>query len=320
MSISRKGFALVCGMGVAVLGSQALAQDWSDGFEAYSNGQVLFGVGGWSGWDGSQGVAGSATTARAHEGTKSVLIEPNDDAIHPFTGLTTGSGTMTAWMYLAQGDHVADTYYICQNEYADFGPYQWIIEVQFDVTLGVVLDDFRDETNNINIAYDQWAEITFDIDIDNDTLTTHYNGVELSTGQLFIRGGVAEFKNIDLYSTGATNYFDHLSVLGLGSGGGGFDITLTGPCPGQKTLAWTGAGSGQMGIVIGNAQGNTTIPFGPCQGTVLGIRGSLLLYNIIGTQGGAGQVSGTVGNNACDKFVQCINTGSCDTSNVAGPI
>ena len=116
--------------------------------------------------------------------------------------------------------------------------------------------------------------------------------------------------------------FDFITVYDMDAacGGGGFAITLSGPCPGSKTLSWTGAGSGQMGIVIGNAQGNTTIPFGPCQGTVLGIRGSLLLYNVIGTQGGAGQVSGTVGGNACGKFVQCINTGTCNTSNVAGPI
>jgi len=102
--------------------------------------------------------------------------------------------------------------------------------------------------------------------------------------------------------------------------GGGFRITLTGPCPGQKTLTWDGAGSGQMGIVVGNSQGNTNIPNGPCQGTQLGISGGLILYNVIGTQGGSGQVSTTVGIPACGKFVQCINTGTCETSNVAGPI
>jgi hypothetical protein len=103
-------------------------------------------------------------------------------------------------------------------------------------------------------------------------------------------------------------------------GGGGFTIRLSGDCPGQKTLEWSGAGSGQMGIVVGNSQGNTTIPNGPCQGTQLGISGGLILYNVIGTQGGQGQVSTTVGTPACGKFVQCINTGTCDTSNVAGPI
>jgi hypothetical protein len=103
-------------------------------------------------------------------------------------------------------------------------------------------------------------------------------------------------------------------------GGGGFDITLSGPCPGQKTLSWTGAGSGQMGIIIGNSTGSTTIPTGPCQGTVLGIQGGITLYNIIGTQGGQGQVSAQVGGGACGKFVQCIKTNDCSLSDVAGPI
>jgi len=111
-----------------------------------------------------------------------------------------------------------------------------------------------------------------------------------------------------------------IGEIELSGNAGGFNIRLSGPCPGQKTLSWTGAGSGQMGIVVGNSQGNTTIPGGPCRGTQLGISGGLILYNVIGTQGGSGQVSTTVGTPACGKFVQCINTGSCETSNVAGPI
>lgn len=103
-------------------------------------------------------------------------------------------------------------------------------------------------------------------------------------------------------------------------GGGGFRITLTGDCPGRKTLAWSGAGSGQMGILLGNSQGTFTIPGGPCQGTQLGISGGITLYTVIGTMGGEGQVSATVGTGACGKFVQCIKTDDCTTSNVAGPI
>ncbi|MCL4197913.1 MAG: hypothetical protein KJZ69_10525 [Phycisphaerales bacterium] len=104
--------------------------------------------------------------------------------------------------------------------------------------------------------------------------------------------------------------------------GGGFNIRLTGQCPGQKTLSWSGAGSGQMGIILGNGPGNYTIPGGPCQGTQLGLSGpgGLQLYNIIGTNGGQGQVTATVGTGACGKWVQCIKTNDCSTSNATGPI
>jgi len=102
---------------------------------------------------------------------------------------------------------------------------------------------------------------------------------------------------------------------------GGFTIRLTGQCPGQKTLAWDGAGSGQMGIIIGNSQGTTTIPSGHCEGTQLGIQGSVTLYNIIGTQGGSGQVSQSIGSGGrCGRWIQCIKINDCALSNVAGPI
>ncbi|MGH9895067.1 MAG: hypothetical protein ACREA0_24405 [bacterium] len=109
---------------------------------------------------------------------------------------------------------------------------------------------------------------------------------------------------------------------GYGVSGGGFIIRLTGQCPGPKTLSWSGAGSGQMGIIIGNGPGNFTLPSGPCAGTQLGLSGpsGLSLYNVIGTQGGQGQVTTTVGTQACGKWIQCIKTNDCSTSNAAGPI
>jgi len=101
-----------------------------------------------------------------------------------------------------------------------------------------------------------------------------------------------------------------------------FTIRLSGSCPGPKTLSWNNAGSGQMGILIANGSGNYTLPTGPCAGTQLGLSGpgGLSLYNIIGTQGGSGQVSQTVGTPACGKWIQCIKTNNCATSNATGPI
>ncbi len=104
--------------------------------------------------------------------------------------------------------------------------------------------------------------------------------------------------------------------------GSQFSIRLSGSCPGQKTLSWSGAGSGQMGIILGSGPGNYTLPGGPCSGTQLGLSGpgGLQLYNIIGTNGGQGQVTANVGTAACGKWVQCIKTNDCSTSNATGPI
>jgi hypothetical protein len=317
---------LTTAVGLTGLATSAMAQDWSDDFESYSNGQVLYHVGGWSGWDDLESVAGSCTTARAHAGTKSMLCEGADDAIQTFEGLTSGSGTMSAWVYIPISQFVADTFYIVQNEYNHGGPYQWCIELCFDFEgdsgggPGTVADDFRTETNFPPIQFDTWVEVRCEVDIDADTITCYYGGTEVSTGQLFIRGGAAEIKNLDLYTTGTSTYWDDCAVTGLG-GGGGYTCTISGTCPGQVNLAWDGAPpSTQQGIVFARNTGSFVVPNGPCMGTQLGLgTNQLQLYNTIGTgANGSGNVNANANQGACGGFVQLVAIGSpCQTSTVA---
>jgi len=145
-----------------------------------------------------------------------------------------------------------------------------------------------------------------------------------ASGNLF--GARDSLFSLDLNTGAATfigtgGYSDVRGIVFL-DGGGGFTIRLSGPCPGQTTLSWSGAGSGQMGVLVGNGAGNYVIPSGPCSGTQLGLSGpgGLLLHNVISTQGGSGQVTATVGTQACGKWVQCIKTDDCSTSNATGPI
>jgi hypothetical protein len=101
---------------------------------------------------------------------------------------------------------------------------------------------------------------------------------------------------------------------------GGFSIALSGPCPGSKSLEWVNAGAGPMGILFGDNSGSTTIPLGPCRGTVLGIQGRVRLFSLINNPRSEGRLTITVGSAACGRFVQCIKTDNCSTSNVAGPV
>lgn len=221
----RKGI-LVSMIAVAGLASAASA-GFVDGFESYPDGPLF--DGGWDGWDGVEGARGIVTSAFAHTGQKSLLITGSADAVHPFAGeYTSGLVTVTAWMLLFQGDHTSDTYFIVNNRYMHGGPYTWTIEMQFDVTTGNVLDDFRDE-NVVPIAYDRWAEIRIDFDLDNDAQTTFYDGQLLSTGTMTRQAGdPLEIANIDLFTLGATSYFDDISVL---------------PAPGAAGLLVLGAGA-----------------------------------------------------------------------------
>ena len=66
----------------------------------------------------------------------------------------------------------------------------------------------------VPIAYDRWVEIVIDFDLTNDTQTTFYDGQELSSGTMTRSSGdPLEIANIDLFSTGATAYYDDFSIV-----------------------------------------------------------------------------------------------------------
>lgn len=323
---TKHGFACTAIAAIAWLAPETHAQDWSDDFESYSNGQVLYNVGGWSAWDDDPNVAGSATNAQAHSGTKSIRIENADDAIYTFDGYTEGSGVMSAWVYIPVSEFFADFFYLVQNDYQHGGPYEWCIDIVFDFDgdggqgPGTVVDAFRPETQRVEIQFDTWVEIRCEIDIDNDTIVQYYGGQEIARGQLFIRGGTPQIKNLDLFTLGTGGFFDDTTATGFG-GGNEYSLSVTGSCPGTVTVAWDNAGAGQQGLVIGNNLGSTTIPgTQPCAGTVLGIAGNVMLVDppgIFGTQGGAGSFNGNCPGAASGKRLQLVKGGSCVTSNVA---
>lgn len=157
-------------------------------------------------------------------------------------------------------------------------------------------------------------------------VVAHFD-VDVSGGTLLGCRGTFDRMRIGSYADGATrdthNESAHNAIAldnmeyGRG-GGGGYTLNLSGPCPGSKRLAWSGATpSVQQGIVFGNNLGNTTIPTGPCLGTVLGVSGNVHLVNVIGTGSGSGSVNGNAGTGACGHFLQLIEAGSCNTSNTA---
>lgn len=203
---------LLIGFAIIAIAPAAALADWSDGFEAYPNGSLN--AGGWDGWDGTAGARGVVTSAEAHTGDKSIEIGGGADAVHPFSGeFTSGQWTLSVWMLLFEDDHTSDTYFIVNNEYNHGGPYTWTIEMQFDTATGNVLDDFRAE-NVVPIAYDRWVEIVIDFDLDADAQTTYYDGQLLSTGTMTRSSGdPLEIANIDLFTLGATSYYDDFNIV-----------------------------------------------------------------------------------------------------------
>ncbi|MFG0330298.1 MAG: hypothetical protein ACF8PN_10405 [Phycisphaerales bacterium] len=102
--------------------------------------------------------------------------------------------------------------------------------------------------------------------------------------------------------------------------GGGFNLAVSGSCPGSVTASTTGGTpGGQVAFVFGLSTGSCTIPSGPCAGTVLGLScgGAQLVGTATANANGDASLSGNCPQSASGRFVQAIDvTGGCIVSNV----
>lgn len=211
MTYSR---VIACAGLALALGCSAAQAQWSENFDSYADGTLLAGVGGWDGWDGTAAAAGTVSSRQSRSGPHSIEIEGSDDAVHPFSGYTSGQWTLTAHQYIPTGGLTASTYFIVNNEYNHGGPYTWAVQMRFDPLTGMVVDDNRAEVNPIPVVFDQWAEIRLEIDLDTDTLETYYNGTLLSMGTYTLGAGdPLEIANLDLFTTGGVAYYDDISLI-----------------------------------------------------------------------------------------------------------
>lgn len=173
----------------------------------------------------------------------------------------------------------------------------------------------------------------YSIDVSTGAATLIYDGPFFNNCGMAYDADTDKYWLIDwsgnLYSYDPSNgYAITLEMSGLGahdgfasaSGGAGrYSLRITGPCPGTLTLSWSNANPNrQQGIVFGQNDGQTTIPGGICQGTVLGLAGNVRLVNTIGTgSNGSGSINGRAGTAACGGRLQLVEAPSCNTSNVA---
>jgi hypothetical protein len=197
------------------------AADWSDNFDTYANGTVLYNVGGWTGWDNSPAAAGQVSDAQARSAPHSVAVKLTADAIHPFAGIEGGQWVLTAWQYIPS-NLSGMTYYVVNSYYQHGGPYYWTVELHFDPATDRVTDALRDPSGpGLAIIYDQWVEIRLVIDLSGGLgwIDQYYNGQLLLSGN-WIVGSVGQLAigNVDLYAPHPeTVYYDDLSLVSAGA-------------------------------------------------------------------------------------------------------
>jgi len=191
------------------------AQDpWFDTFNCYQTGSGLIGQGGWDGWYHDPNANGLVTDEQYLSYPNSVKVADASDLCQYLAGYETGQWTIRAWHYVP-APLSASTYFIVNNEYdPDSRTAQWAIELNFRPD-GTVIDDFRAHTPR-PIAFNGWAEIRIEVDLDANVQATYYNGELVSEGTWAVRGGAVAIANFDLFSNGPIAFFDDLSLARAG--------------------------------------------------------------------------------------------------------
>jgi hypothetical protein len=197
--------------------------DWSDNFDSYDNGTLLYHVGGWTGWDDLDYHAGTVSNAQARSAPHSIVVNDTADAIHPFVPVKAGGQwVIKAWQYIPSGLSNA-TYFIVNSFYEHGGPYFTMIQLRFDPVSGKVWDDLRTSNcqTGLPLVYDQWVEIRIEVDFvpSLGTVSEYYNNQLLCSDNWIVPPvGQKYIANIDLYAPHMTPvYYDDLSVAPAGA-------------------------------------------------------------------------------------------------------
>ncbi len=206
-------------LGVALMTLVAFATiavgDWSENFDAYSNGSGIIGQGGWEGWDGDPVWDAFVTDFVSRSGPHSVEITPSSDIIQQFSGYTSGQILVSAWCYVPS-TATGEQYFILLDQYAHGGTNHWALQVMFG--LGIVESQF--DNIAIDLIFDQWVEFTVEISFDTDNMHVEYGGTTLidkpwTLGSSNDGLGIFNIACLDLFSNaGDSIYWDDLSITG----------------------------------------------------------------------------------------------------------
>jgi len=176
---------------------------YGEDFESYAVGTDLHGVNDWEGWEGTAGAGAPVSDAGAVSGLNSVEIISTADLVKKLD-ITGGQVTLTAMQYIPSGT-TGDTFFILMNQYAP-NPLDWSCQTKFSLGSGQIND------GGGTIVYDQWVELKYVIDLDNNTVDEYYDGIVIRSGQWNVSGHNT-LQAIDLYSAGASSvYYDDIVI------------------------------------------------------------------------------------------------------------
>jgi len=176
-------------------------------FDAYEAGADLHGVDAWKGWDNTAGAGAPVSDVVAFSGSNAVEVVGSADLVHEFD-VAGGVIEFSAMQYIPSGTS-GTTYFILLNSYDDGANQDWSIQTTFDLGTGAV---GYWHGGAATIVYDEWVELKYVIDLDNNTVDKYYNG-EFVVTDVWDDSEHGTLGAIDLYGNGASSvYYDDITI------------------------------------------------------------------------------------------------------------
>jgi hypothetical protein len=192
---------------LAAFGLPGDAATVDDDFESYAPGSNLHVQGGWKGWDNDSSLGATVSTSFARSGNNSASVHGQTDVVRTFSGVSGGDWVLSLWQYIPSTS-TGTGYLILLNEYNDYGPYDWSVQVRNNLDTGKVSSDLSlVGPATLNMVKDAWVEYRFEISLSLNSVAEYYNGDLLSTHPWQI-GGLDSIQALDLCGSGPVYYDD----------------------------------------------------------------------------------------------------------------
>jgi hypothetical protein len=190
---------------------------WFEDFDSYGTGQNMHGTGGWQGWDNDAGATAFTTDDQFLSGPNSLDVAGPTDIVQTFTSVTDGAWFLRTMVFVPSS--MQDTsWFILLNSFTHGDPTgrNWSSQVQFDGVAGTVNDaDGGGTSTPVPLITDEWVELLFEIDLNNDTFEASYNGTPFVSGP-WSQGGQTSIEAIDLFADGAPSvFYDDMSLTAV---------------------------------------------------------------------------------------------------------
>jgi hypothetical protein len=191
---------------------------WSDNFDTYTPGPLIP-QSTWEAWANDPNAGNfEVSTEQAYNAPHSVKCDGPDDAVHQYSGYTSGVWRYNTWMWIPSNPGTGSTYFILCNTYDGGGPTNnWSTQIAFDPTLGTVTSEFDGDAWPILVT-GQWVELTVIIDLGLDQQTIRYDGFQIdqkSWTEGVSGGGALNIGCVDLWANNTSwpVYYDNMELV-----------------------------------------------------------------------------------------------------------